>query len=73
MADKRFAFSVTIKCHFCGQAGYVIWEEAGAFDRTRGSQRTLVHVSSGFHSEIGRTRSGDPLIICNECDTIQED
>ena len=54
-----------VKCPNCGQTGFVVWEESD------GSPRQLVHVSRGFHPEIGRTRNGEPLIVCNDCDHIQ--
>ena len=33
----------------------------------------LVEVHGEFHAETGRTESGDPVIVCNACDTIQRD
>jgi hypothetical protein len=59
-------FSFTLKCPNCGQAGFAVWEQG---DR---EARHLVHVSRGFHPEIGRTQSGEPLLVCNDCDHIQE-
>lgn len=73
MAHERPCFSVTLKCSHCSQVGYVIWQEADDFCRARGLGRQLVHVSTGFHPELGRTQSGAPLIICDECDQIQDD
>ena len=69
----RSRFSVILKCPHCGQIGQAVWEEASNNDRTRGPERQLIQVSSGFHPELGRTQSGDPLIICDECDHIQDD
>jgi hypothetical protein len=73
MADERSRFNVAITCPNCGQTGSVIWEDARDFGRMQGSQRNLIHISGGFHAEGGRTQSGDPLIVCNECDEIQDD
>ena len=72
MADERSRFSAAITCPNCGQTGDVVWDEATGPDRTRGRQRQLVYISGGFHSETGRTQSGDPLVICDVCDQIQE-
>ena len=69
----RDLFLNTIKCPHCGQAGAIFWEENALGHRHCGPQRRLVNLSAGFHAENGRTQSGDPLIICSHCDTIQAD
>ena len=66
-------FSVPITCRNCKASGVVIWEESASNDRTRGPQRQLIAVYGDFHRESGRTRSGDPLIVCSVCDEIQPD
>ena len=67
----RGQFTLRLSCT-CGASGSVTWEEnSGA--NPRGPQRRLVNISTGFHAETGRTRSGDPMIICNGCDQIQPD
>ena len=67
----RDQFILPLSCP-CGATGCVTWEEnSGA--NPRGPQRRLVNISDGFHAETGRTRSGDPLIVCNGCDRIQPD
>ena len=66
--DGRERFTLPIKCADCGQQGAVTWEENGASNRAQGSERQLVALSEGFHTETGRTRSRDPLIVCDHCD-----
>ena len=73
MTMEREKFSVHIECPHCGQPGLVGWEESGVNDRSRGAERKLVSLSKGFHSESGRTLSGDPVIVCDACDQIQAD
>jgi hypothetical protein len=73
MAGKRQEFTVAIICANCGTPGAVVWEEAGDQHREHGPQRRLISLHGEFHRESGRTRSGDPLIICNACDEIQPD
>jgi hypothetical protein len=31
----------------------------------------MIDVTLGFHAEPGCTQSGDPIIVCTNCDTIQ--
>jgi hypothetical protein len=69
--DRR-QFRVRITCPDCDTPGAVVWEE-NSHARDGGFRRLLVAVEGGFHPETGRTQSGDPLIICNVCDTIQKD
>jgi hypothetical protein len=69
----REQFTIAIKCSHCGQPGAVMWEENSLGHRRDGLQRALMNVSPGFHAENGRTQSGDPLIVCDTCDTIQAD
>jgi hypothetical protein len=59
--------NLALKCPKCGQAGFAVWEDGGD-----DKPRQLIHVSRGFHPELGRTRSGEPLIVCNDCDHIQK-
>jgi hypothetical protein len=49
-----------------------LWEE-NSIANPSGPQRRLVRVAGDFHSELGRTQSGDPLIVCDKCDAIQAD
>lgn len=69
----RDRFPNTLKCPECGQAGQIIWEENTVGHREAGSERRLIDVSPGFHAELGRTQSGDPVIVCSQCDAIQAD
>ena len=69
----RDRFSLDLKCPRCGQIGIITWEENSTGHRQLGSEGQLIDVTPGFHSEEGRTQSGDPMIICNHCDTIQPD
>ncbi len=66
-------FTNQLKCPHCGQTGEVTWEEAAIGHRAAGPQRRLVGISPTFHAENGRTQSGDPLIVCAGCDSIQPD
>lgn len=68
----RDQFRLDLECTHCGMQGLVTWEE-NSFVNPQGAQRRLVDVRGGFHAELGRTSSGDPLIICDSCDTIQTD
>lgn len=69
---ERAAFTVAVKCATCGQAGSVIWEE-NALPSPGGPDRRLVLVSGGFHAGETRGLSGDPQIVCNNCDAVLED
>jgi hypothetical protein len=69
----RENFTIAITCPHCSQAGAVVWEENAMGYRQNGVQRVLKNISPGFHAENGRTQSGDPLIVCDICDTIQTD
>ena len=68
----RNQFRLNFSCNHCGALGTAVWEENSP-PEPRGPQRRLVTVGGEFHSETGRTQSGDPLIVCNNCDTIQPD
>jgi hypothetical protein len=70
MARQRF--TVSLNCPECHATGAVVWEENNKMS-TSGLQRSLVEVQGAFHVEDGRTQSGDPVIVCNNCDTIQPD
>ncbi len=69
----RDRFTNALMCGHCGHTGEVIWEENAPGHRSAGPQRRLIGVSPGFHAENGRTQSGDPILICSRCDTIQAD
>jgi Zn ribbon nucleic-acid-binding protein len=69
----RDQFTVGITCPHCAQPGAVVWEENTLDNRKDGIQRTLVRVPSGFHVQDGTTASGDPLIVCDRCGTLQPD
>jgi hypothetical protein len=66
-------FTIRFTCPNCGQAGTRTWEESASKSRIAGEGRVLLNVSDDFHIEAGRTRSGEPLIVCNVCDEIQPD
>ena len=72
MPDEQHAFTVQLKCSHCGQVGHLVWHQTDASFQALGIERRLAHVSIGFHPELGRTRSGEPLIICTRCDQIQD-
>jgi hypothetical protein len=69
----REQFTVDIACPHCAQKGAVVWEENTLGNRQNGVERAMIRVSPGFHAEAGRTQSGDPVIVCDRCDTIQPD
>ena len=51
---------VSIECSHCGQKGSAVY-----------AARILLKLSDGFHSEIGRTQTGEAVIVCDICDQIQ--
>lgn len=69
----RDRFTNILTCPHCGHRGGITWEENAVGHREAGSQRRLIDLSRGFHAETGRTQSGDPIIVCTRCDTIQVD
>jgi hypothetical protein len=69
----REKFTVDIACLHCGQKGHAVWEENALGNRRTGVQRALIRLSPGFHAQSGRTQSGDPLIGCDSCGTVQPD
>lgn len=69
----RDRFSLDLKCPYCGRVGMITWEENSIGYRKLGSERRLIDVTPGFHSEEGRTQLRDPLIVCDQCDAIQKD
>jgi hypothetical protein len=66
-------FTNSIRCAGCGQTGVAAWEENRGDARRAGATRKLVLLSAGFHSEAGKTQSGDPLILCNSCGAVLPD
>lgn len=69
----REKFTVDIACLHCGQKGHAVWEENALGNRRAGVQRALIRLSPGFHAQSGRTQSGDPMIGCDSCGTVQPD
>jgi hypothetical protein len=67
MLLQRFHTIAVLKCPHCGVEGAAVWESVE--DQSAG--RRLVNLRGQFHSETGRTNSGELLIICTECDEIQ--
>jgi hypothetical protein len=70
VAERR-NFETIIKCPTCGQSGSLAWVEGPGGGQERGGSRIFVLVSKGFHQETGRMPSGDPVIVCDNCDEIQ--
>lgn len=68
----RHKFQTALVCPNCRQAGSAHWEE-NENANPLGPQRKLISLEGAFHSEIGRTHSGDPMIVCGTCDEIQQD
>lgn len=73
MPPARQTFPVSLVCPNCSNGGTALWEEAGLFDRSRGPERRLMSLEGKFHAEAGRTNSGDPVVVCSECDEILAD
>jgi hypothetical protein len=73
MPRGRAQFTVAITCPHCGQTGTMTWEEDDGHTPGPKGRRRLVQVASGFHTEHGRTASGDAIIVCTDCDQIQAD
>ena len=73
MPEQRQTFRVPLNCPNCRNKGVAVWEEADARDRARGPERKLISLEGAFHSETGRTMSGDPVVVCTACDEIQDD
>jgi len=48
----------------CEAAGAVAWE-------TYKSGNVIFAIYGPFHSETGRTKARETLVVCDECDTIQ--
>jgi hypothetical protein len=71
MSDRAL-FGVTIKCPDCRQAGSITWEEDDEPTSGKPVARTFVRVSGAFHQEAGRTGYGNAVIVCDVCDTIQD-
>jgi endogenous inhibitor of DNA gyrase (YacG/DUF329 family) len=69
---ERDQFRIEIICPFCQALGAVVWEENSHIN-PNGAERRLIDIYGAFHAETGRTHSGDPLIVCDQCDTIQTD
>jgi uncharacterized C2H2 Zn-finger protein len=61
--SDRSPFMLMLKCPDCGLQGAAVRTETVA-----GQQ--FDEIGAGFHSEMGRTRTGEALIICDACDTI---
>jgi hypothetical protein len=73
MASERVRFPVPITCPHCRRTGTMVWEEDDGSTPGQKGKRRLIAMAPGFHVERGRTESGDPMVICDGCDEIQED
>jgi len=71
--EEPVKFAVAFQCPNCGQKGARHWEEGADRSRKLGSARAYLSVSSGFHTEQGRSVNGEPVIVCDVCDEIQPD
>lgn len=72
-ARQRDRFALPIRCIRCGQIGSVVWEENMGSSQPAGPERTLVRISSGFHTGDAETQSHDKQIVCDICDEIVPD
>lgn len=68
MARRQFV--VELRCPDCDGTASAVWEENSELNPD-GPQRRMVALIGDFHSEVGRTKSGGPFIVCNKCDAIQ--
>jgi len=59
MTENHISFA----CPHCGAMGEVVWKDDG-------SDRSLVHLSSGFHVEAGRLPGARHVIVCDACDEV---
>jgi len=66
-SSNRERFAEPVACKKCGQHGSIFWEENAVGNRASGSQRELIRISNGFHREMERTLSGDPIVACDNC------
>jgi hypothetical protein len=66
-------FAVRLICPACSQIGAAVWEESGSHDRSRGARRRLILTSGGFYPGTEMGSSGDPRIICENCETVLPD
>ena len=56
-----------ITCPGCQQAGQAVWEESGILHGLLRSERRLVALIGNFHQGEIRGESGNPLIVCGNC------
>jgi hypothetical protein len=54
-------------CTGCNALGAVTWQNGES------DTREIIAIHGKFHSETGRGSSGNPVIVCTGCDTIQHD
>ena len=66
----REQFTVNLNCPDCHAIGAAVWEE-NSHATPAGPQSHLISVHGDFHTERGRTPTGEPVIVCNNCDVIQ--
>ena len=72
MESKRF--TTDIHCIKCAQIGAAIWEEGrDPLGLATAGRAKLISVSSGFHREDGLTILGDPIIVCDLCESVVPD
>jgi hypothetical protein len=62
------ALGVRFNCANCALAGTYTWQVSST--KLGAQTRTLTSLSSGFHMELGRTASGEPMVVCDTCDEI---
>lgn len=67
--SKRESFSLPVTCPICKKQGMVNWEE-NENPIHRGLERDLVAVPSGFYEGNKKDLSGDPEILCNDCNVV---
>jgi hypothetical protein len=66
MPANRYQSSL-LKCSNCSARGAATWEQK---HDDKGSHLALVKVSGEFHIEKGRTVPDNDVIVCNQCDEI---
>jgi len=66
MAANRYQSALLI-CRGCNARGVMTWEAADCEGAS-----ALVAVAGDFHIETGRTKPDGDVIVCSQCDEIQD-
>lgn len=66
MAASRYQSSL-LQCPACNAHGVITWQAEGG-----DGSRKFVGMAGQFHVETGRTRPDSKVIVCSQCDEIQD-